>query len=160
MGLYIGCSVCYHRLGLECTCKRIITTTSQLSSLAHRNSFAVMKVHWQTTALLLAASAAARDATVHILGAPSSKDTTPPSVLDASSARLVFAQLLGLSEFHNLGDVSSDTLQGLNAFSAGPQALFGQESAINQQRSFVIVEGYDHVKGLSSNQATCKIPSS
>ena len=78
-------------------------------------------------------------------------DTKTPSI-SPSEARLLFAQRLGLSNYHSLGDVSDSTLEFLNTF-VGPQKQLFTEDYWQEEpsRLLVIVEGIEHPEGISDS---------
>lgn len=94
--------------------------------------------------------ATAASSTAHVLlydpgNRPSSyqrKDVAP------NTARLIFSERLGLSQFENLEDVEDGIVEDINAYAGVPQQLFGQEQTI-RERGFIVVEGVNQPKGLS-----------
>ncbi|KAF2459847.1 hypothetical protein BDY21DRAFT_336650 [Lineolata rhizophorae] len=71
------------------------------------------------------------------------------TIIDPETARLIYAQRLGLSEFHGLGDVDDAVLQQINDFGGRQRQLFGGEDEHRQeQRVFVVVEAVEHATGL------------
>lgn len=92
-------------------------------------------------ALVATASAASEPASVYIFGASSANPSNPPS-LTPEQARLVFAQRLGVSQFHGLGDVSASTLKYINHFGGRQEeALFGDASRDQAAELVLVVEG-------------------
>lgn len=76
-----------------------------------------------------------------------SSDTTPDTV-DPDTARLIFAQRLGLSQFHTLGDVDETTLRHINAYGGQGQELFGLSSQRGERsRAFLMIEGAREIPG-------------
>jgi phage-related baseplate assembly protein len=94
------------------------------------------------TSLLLAGSAAAREAHVYL----SDHAIRDSSALSPETARLVFAQRLGLGQSQSIKQVDENTIEALNAFGGRPQKLFGQDDA-HRQRALIMVEGVKDVKG-------------
>ncbi|KAB8611426.1 hypothetical protein FH972_025931 [Carpinus fangiana] len=92
--------------------------------------------------LLLAAPAAARLAHVYIAD-PNPSSASVPS-FSASTARLIFARRLGLSQFHSLTqeDAHGEAIPALNVYGGVSDGLFGSKSAA-PSRSLVFVEGYE-----------------
>lgn len=66
--------------------------------------------------------------------------------VDPATARLIFAQRLGLSEYHTLGDADDDALRQINAYSASLKRfpwLAEERPAI-----FAVIEGVREVPGI------------
>ncbi|KAK8162674.1 hypothetical protein IWX90DRAFT_436044 [Phyllosticta citrichinensis] len=77
--------------------------------------------------------------------------SAPPANLDAApaltpdTARLIFAQRLGLSQYHNIKTVDNDAVQYINDFGGDRHRLFGQDQFVDDRKQvMVVVEG---VKG-------------
>merc|ERR1712093_458352 len=73
--------------------------------------------------LLVGAASAITDASVYIFDAAKRPSTSPPS-LSPEQARLVFAQRLGASQYHGIGDASEVTLSYVNRFGGPQESLF------------------------------------
>jgi hypothetical protein len=98
-------------------------------------------------ALVGAASAASEAANVYLFSADSSPSSNPPT-LTPEQARLVFAQRLGVSQYHGLGDASDSTLSYINQFGGRREdSLFG-EPTLDQAAELVLV-----VEGVSGKSA-------
>lgn len=63
-------------------------------------------------------------------------------------ARLLFAQRLGVSSFHSLGDVSESTLEVISRYSGSQQPLFHEEQWQSPSKLLVIAEGVEHPEGI------------
>ena len=104
---------------------------------------------------------ASPEANVYLSDHSGRHDTKPPSIYP-SEARLLFAQRLGLSIYHSLGDASDSTLEFLNTFGSQQKQVFPEDYWQEEpSRLLVIVEGIEHPEGtydfISSNlwQACC-----
>ena len=76
-------------------------------------------------ALIGATSAApASDAIVYLFQGQEWASTPNPPTLSPEEARLVFAQRLGVSHYHGVGDVSQSTLLHINAFGGCQGSIF------------------------------------
>jgi hypothetical protein len=85
---------------------------------------------------------------VFLFDADSSSTTTASTseAIEPATARLIAAQRLGLSRYHNLGDPSDEAIRQINEYGAlRPQAvLHGEESRLSM---FAIIEGVDEIAG-------------
>jgi hypothetical protein len=91
-------------------------------------------------ALLGAASAASEQASVYIFQGSSSSPSSNPPTLTPEQARLVFAQRLGISQFHGLGDAKESTLSYINKFGGRrEESLFEDEAQQDQAAELVLV---------------------
>ncbi|KAF4624468.1 hypothetical protein G7Y89_g13703 [Cudoniella acicularis] len=96
-------------------------------------------------ALASAASAAGiSPANVHIFG---DEQSIHNPTLSPEQARLVFAQRLGVSQYHGLGDASESTLSYINDFGRKRESLF-HETSQDQAAELVLI-----VDGLTKNTA-------
>ena len=94
-------------------------------------------------ALLGAASAVSESASVYIFQGSESPSSNPPT-LTPEQARLVFAQRLGISQFHGLGDAKDSTLSYINQFGGRrEESLFEEDDASQDQAAelVLILEG-------------------
>lgn len=99
------------------------------------------------SALLFTLPAVAQNALLY-LATPSTADN-PPTTLNPSEARLVIAQRLGLSRYHNLNQASDETLQVINSFSSTPDSLFSAHQEENSRQALVIIEGVEKPESQS-----------
>ena len=79
----------------------------------------------------------------------SSQGRSRTPTISPNDARLLFAQRLGLSEYHSLGDVHQDTLELLNVYGGQQRSIFDDASKDGLRRLLVVVEGA--AEGRSSN---------
>lgn len=104
---------------------------------------AIMKL--QASLLLpafIGAASAFSDATVYILqGKESPKTSGNLPTLNPEQARLVFAQRLGVSQYHGLGDASEDTLSYINVFGGSRESLFNGLPGDKAVELVMVVEG-------------------
>lgn len=100
------------------------------------------------SALLFGLPAVAQNALVY-LATPSPVDYAP-TTLDPSEARLVIAQRLGLSRYHNLNKATDRTLRLLNAFSPAPESLLSAHQEERPRQALVIIEGVEDPESQSS----------
>ena len=75
-----------------------------------------------------------------------STDKQLPSSVDPETAQLIFAQRLGLSQFHNLKNANEEVIQQLNQYGGTPQQLFGVRES-NNAHAIIIVEGVENAEG-------------
>ena len=74
----------------------------------------------------------------------------PPS-MSPNTARLLFAQRLGLSQYHSLQDFDDSTLEILNVYGGNRQQIFTQkERSPDAEKLLLVVEGVD--EGSSAYQ--------
>ena len=66
---------------------------------------------------------------------------TPPSI-SPHTARLLFAQRLGLSQYHSLQDADDSTLGILNTYGGEQQQIFARENG-GGEKLLLVVEGVD-----------------
>lgn len=105
------------------------------------------------TALCWASAAAqaystSPQAAVYINSDVPSEDGGKPPSISPSDARLLFAQRLGLSQYHSLGDIGQDSFKFLNTYGEWQENLFSEERWHNPRRLLVIVEGVQHPQDL------------
>ena len=92
------------------------------------------------------ASAAASEAPVYIFPESTRPQAQPPSI-SPSDARLFFAQQLGVSQYHSIGDAGESTLQLLDANADRQRPLFSDEGRNGPRRLLLIVEEVEHPEG-------------
>jgi hypothetical protein len=88
-----------------------------------------------------AAAAAATDATVYLFPSTESPNSPNTPALSAEQARLVFAQRLGASRYHGLGDASESTISYINLFGGHQKSLFQDQARDKAAELVIIVEG-------------------
>ena len=70
---------------------------------------------------------------------------------DTETARLIFAQRLGISQFHSIDNPNDEVIQQLNAYGAKQHKLFGVETEEGVERTksrvLVWIEGVENVEG-------------
>jgi hypothetical protein len=88
----------------------------------------------------IGAASALSDASVYIFQGDEFPNTSTPPTLSREQARLVFAQRLGVSQYHRLGDASEVTLSYINKF-GGPQESLFQDAEVQAPELLLIVEG-------------------
>lgn len=94
--------------------------------------------------LVLTGFAAAREAHVYL----SNGNASPASdALSPESARVVFAQRLGLLRTQRIQEVDDKTIEALNDFGGRAQKLFGQDENTSRPKAFIMVEGVREPKG-------------
>jgi hypothetical protein len=109
-------------------------------------------------ALLAAASATAHH--VHILDAPgpASPSSPTPSSVSPATARLVFAQRLGLAEHFAVGDEIDDAgiaaVNALGGFAAQPPLAAQGVKARHRQRGLVVVQGVERPEDVLPEDRT------
>lgn len=97
--------------------------------------------------VIIGAASAIPDAKVYIFQGEEFPNTSTPPTLLPEEARLVFAQRLGVSEYHGLGDVSESALSHINKF-GGPQESLFEELAHDKAAELILI-----VEGISSKTA-------
>lgn len=95
---------------------------------------------------VIGAASAITDANVYIFDA-ARKPTSNPPTLSPEQARLVFAQRLGTSQYHGIGDASESTLSYINKFGGQHESLF-QDTTEDKAAELVLI-----VEGVSSETA-------
>ncbi|EKD18573.1 conserved fungal protein [Drepanopeziza brunnea f. sp. 'multigermtubi' MB_m1] len=90
-------------------------------------------------------ASAISDASVYIFDANLPSTATDPPTLNPEQARLVFAQRLGVSQYHGVGDASETTLSYINTF-GGPRELLFQDARNEKAAELVLL-----VEGVSSD---------
>lgn len=108
-----------------------------------------MKLTSLAVSLFAAASvSAASEATVYLFTGGDERPTTSnPPTLSPEQARLVFAQRLGASQYHGLGDASESTLSYINKFGGHGRSLF-QDSVEGKAVELVMI-----IEGVSTKTA-------
>jgi hypothetical protein len=97
--------------------------------------------------IFVGAGTASSDARVYIFQGPESPGNSNPPTLSPEQARLVFAQRLGTSQYHGLGDASETTLSYINRFGGRRESLF-QDAADDKTAELLLI-----VEGVSLNTA-------
>jgi hypothetical protein len=97
--------------------------------------------------VLIGAASAIPDAKVYLFQGEDFPNTSTPPTISPEEARLVFAQRLGISQYHGVGEVSEKALSHINKF-GGPQELLFQDSAHDKAAELVLI-----VEGISSKTA-------
>ena len=95
---------------------------------------------WLLPALVTAVSASL-EASVYLLDSDRLPESSNPPTLSPEQARLVFAQRLGASKYHSLGDASASTLSYINKFGVERGSLFGDGLERRTAEVLLIVEG-------------------
>lgn len=89
----------------------------------------------------IGAASALSDASVYIFQGDERPNTSTPPTLTPEQARLVFAQRLGASQHHRLGDADKSTLAYINKFGGHGASLFQETSKYKAAELVLIVEG-------------------
>lgn len=91
----------------------------------------------------------------HVYVSDSKRHNTKPCSISIDKARSLFAQRLGLSNYHNLGDVSDSTLDLLSEHGGRQLPLLSDKmDEEHTHRLLAIVEGIEHQEGIS-NRDSC-----
>jgi hypothetical protein len=96
--------------------------------------------------VIIGAASALSDASVYIFQGGEWPNTSTPPTLTPEQARLVFAQRLGASRYHKLGDADERTLAYINKFGGDGESLF--HDVKDKAAELVLI-----VEGVSSNTA-------
>lgn len=89
----------------------------------------------------IGAASAASDATVYLFQGEDNQASSNTPALTPEQARLVFAQRLGTSQYHGLGDASENTISYINQFGGQGESLFQDAAGDKAAELVVIVEG-------------------
>ncbi|KAK8183032.1 hypothetical protein IWZ00DRAFT_513474 [Phyllosticta capitalensis] len=99
----------------------------------------------------LVSSASLGHVYLHDLSAPPANLDTAPT-LTPDAARLVFAQRLGLGQFHNIKAADDDAVQYINDFGGDRHRLFGQDQPVDETKQvMVVVEGVKGGEAIKSS---------
>ena len=98
-------------------------------------------------ALIGATSAVASDASVYLFQRREFPSTLNPPTLSPEEARLVFAQRLGVSQYHGIGEAGEIKLAHINAFGGRQESIF-QEPGRDKAAELVLL-----IQGVSSKTA-------
>ena len=96
---------------------------------------------WASAAFV--ASTVAGEALVYTSESWSRQTPADPPSISPSTARLLFAQRLGLSQYHSLQATDESTLEILNVYGGNQQQIFTQERSLDAEKLLLIVEGVD-----------------
>ena len=105
---------------------------------------------WASTALGI--YAASQEAPIYIQDDSLNGPTSKTQSISANTARLLLAQRLGLSQYHDLGDADEVTLDVLNTYGGQQQSIFGEREESRQQSTdklLFIIEGVEYPEGGS-----------
>ena len=91
--------------------------------------------------ILLGTASASSNATVYIFQGDEWPNTSKPPTLSPEQARLVFAQRLGVAQYHGLEDASESTLSYINKFGGNRNSLFQDSPKDKARELMLIVEG-------------------
>ena len=103
--------------------------------------------------LLICAARAKSDATVYLFPEPQRPSSLSAPTLTPAEARLIFAQRLGVSQYHGLEGTSGQALSYINTFGGLPASIF-QSPAEDRPAELVLV-----LDGLSSEDAKSMLTS-
>lgn len=100
--------------------------------------------------LAVSGACAALEASIHLLDSLPSQSKQQPRTIAPSTARLLVAQRLGLSQYHDLGDADEDTLDILNSFRGEELPIFDDDATTRPSiidKALYVVEGVEDVQG-------------
>ena len=95
--------------------------------------------------------AATQEASLYIQDNSLSPASSKPQSISPKTARLLLAQRLGLSQYHDLGAADEGTLDVLNTYGGPQQLAFEDEEPSRQQRTdklLFIIEGVEYAEGI------------
>lgn len=96
--------------------------------------------------VLVGTASAASEATVYMFPSRESTNNPMPPTLSPEEARLVFAQQMGVSEYHSIGSASDNAISYINKFGKSQDPLF--TDLVDRKRTLVVI-----VDGVSSETA-------
>jgi Domain of unknown function (DUF3844) len=100
----------------------------------------------------LAAASAVGKVFVYDHDSPSSSRSSNLETIDAQTARLIFAQRLGLSQFHTLSTSDDEALRRINDFGGRQRPLFASEKPTEgPSKVMIVIEGVDEPMSMSSH---------
>jgi hypothetical protein len=118
----------------------------------HNRQLVIAKMKLLTSLLVpafIGAASAAVSADVYILQGKESSSPSNPTTLNPEQARLVLAQRLGSSRYHDLSSADETTLSYINQFGGAHESLFEDVPTDKAAELVLIVEGVDkNVAGL------------
>ena len=97
--------------------------------------------------LLAGAASAISDAKVYLFQDDEWSTASDPPTLSPEDARLVFAQRLGVSQYHSLDDAGEDTLAYINRFGGRQDRLFEAGRDNKAAELVIFAEGASTKKG-------------
>jgi len=102
------------------------------------------------SSLLCAGATFAGDAAVYLYDSATSRSSAPSRV-SPETARLIFAQRLGISRFHSLKSLDKERVSQFEQYGGKPQQLLGLDDERDiLRRPMVVVEGVsDNAKGTT-----------
>src|SRR6266480_6542825 len=96
------------------------------------------------TALWSLAAGSTHRGHVFLIDADTSLSTARLDTIDPPTARLIFAQRLGLSPFYDIGHVDEDAIRRINAFGGCHEQLLGRDAGSSTpSRVFIVVDGVE-----------------
>lgn len=123
-------------------------TKYQLSQQSQENMKTLLGLVWISAALR--SFVTCQEAPLYIQDDSPNPPTSKAPSISPATARLLLAQRLGLSQYHDLGDVDETTLDVLNTYGGPQQSAFGEEAAPRQQspdKLLFIIEGVEYPEG-------------
>lgn len=99
---------------------------------------------WSLATGAVHAAAASAHGHVFLIDTDTSPSTTHHETIDPPTARLIFAERLGLSRFYDIEDVDEDVIRRINTFGGShEQPLRRDASSSTPYRVFILVDGLD-----------------
>ncbi len=105
---------------------------------------------WISTAIKI--YVASQEAPLYVQDGSLSSPISKAQSISPNTARLLLAQRLGLSQYHDLGDADEVALDVLNRYGGPQQSAFGEEDEPQKQsldRLLFIIEGVEYPEGIS-----------
>lgn len=100
---------------------------------------------------LLAVQTNARFAHVYLSGLNATSSASRRDIVPPSTARLILAQRLDLTDFHSLEGTDENAFASLNAYGVNQRRLFGDEES-RPSRAVVLVEDVEDLEGMATSQ--------
>ena len=110
---------------------------------------------WLLASYLAGVGLASSDALVYLFPVRRNPLASRPPSITPNVARLLFAQRLGVSQFHSLGEADESTLKILNEFGGDESSLFRSNGDGGSYDKYLyVVEGVEHPEGTTCSSGT------
>lgn len=104
---------------------------------------------WSAVSSVQAATAATRHGHVFLLDRETTISTSHHETIDPPSARLIFAERLGLSDFYEIEDGDEEVIRRINTFGGNQRRLLGRDAQTPYPHHvFILVDGVENTLEL------------